>query len=38
MRNDLEIVHYYCAFYTSKSTKSNLNLSAKNVKLFLREP
>ena len=35
---NLEIVHYYCAFYFLKSTKPNLNLSAKNVKLFLREP
>ncbi len=35
---NLEIVHYYCAFCSSKSTKPNLNLSAKNVNLFLREP
>ncbi|MBW1852487.1 MAG: hypothetical protein JRJ15_13900 [Deltaproteobacteria bacterium] len=35
---NLEIVHYYCAFCFSNSTKPNLNLSAKNVNLFLREP
>ncbi len=35
---NLEIVHYYCAFCSLKSTKPNLNLSAKNVKLFMREP
>jgi hypothetical protein len=35
---NLEIVHYYCAFCFLKSTKPNLNLSAKNLKLFLREP
>ncbi len=35
---NLEIVHYYCAFCFLNSTKPNLNLSAKNVKLFLREP
>jgi len=36
--NNLEIVHYYCAFFFSNSTKPNLNLSAKNVNLFLCEP
>jgi hypothetical protein len=35
---NLEIVHYYCVFCSLKSTKPNRNLSAKNVKLFLREP
>jgi len=35
---NLVIVHYYCAFYFLESTKPNLNLSAKNVNLFLREP
>jgi hypothetical protein len=35
---NLEIVHYYCAFCSSKFVKPNLNLSAKNVNLFLREP
>jgi len=35
---NLEIVHYYCAFCSLKSTKPNLNLSAKKVNLFLREP
>jgi len=35
---NLEIVHYYCVFFSSISTKPNLNLSAKNVNLFLREP
>ena len=36
--NNLEIVHYYSAFCSLKFTKPNLNLCAKNVKLFLREP
>ncbi len=35
---NLEIVHYYCVFCFFKSTEPNLNLSAKNVNLFLREP
>jgi len=35
---NLEIVHYYCAFFSLKSIKPKLNLSAKNVNLFLREP
>jgi len=35
---NIEIVHYYCTFYSLKSTKPNLNLSAKNVNLFLHEP
>jgi hypothetical protein len=35
---NLEIVHYYCVFCFLKSTEPNLNLSAKNVNLFLREP
>jgi hypothetical protein len=35
---NLEIVHYSCAFCSLKSTEPNPNLSAKNVKLFLREP
>ena len=35
---NLEIVHYYSVFCSSKSTKPKLNLSAKNVNLFLREP
>jgi len=35
---NLEIVYYYCAFCSLKSTNPNLNLSAKNVKLFMREP
>ena len=35
---NLEIVHYYSAFRFLKSTKPKLNLGAKNVNLFLREP
>ena len=35
---NIEIVYYYCPFCSLKSTKPNLNLSVKNVKLFLREP
>jgi hypothetical protein len=35
---NLEIVHYYSVFCSSKSIKPNLNLSAKNVNLFFREP
>jgi len=35
---NLEIVHYYCAFCSLKSTKPKPNLSAKNVNLFFREP
>jgi len=35
---NLEIGHYYSAFCSSKPTKPKLNLSAKNVNLFLREP
>ncbi len=35
---NLEIVHYYCVFCSLKSAKPNQNLSAKNVKFFLREP
>ena len=35
---NLEIVYYYSAFCSLKCTKPNLNLSAKNVNLFLREP
>ena len=35
---NLEILQYYCSFCFLKSTKPNINLSAKNVKLFLREP
>jgi hypothetical protein len=35
---NLEIVNYYCVFCFFKSTEPNLNLSAKNVNLFLREP
>ncbi len=34
----LEIVYYTCAFCSSRSDKPKLNLSAKNVNLFLREP
>ena len=35
---NLEIVHYYSAFYSLKSTKPNPNLSAKNDNLFFCEP
>ena len=35
---NLEIAYYYSAFCSLKYTKPNLNLSAKNVNLFLREP
>ena len=35
---NLEIVHYYCAFYSSISTEPNLNPSTNSVKLFLLEP
>jgi len=34
----LEIACYYNAFCSLKYTKPNLNLSAENVTLFLREP
>jgi len=35
---NLEIAYYYSAFCYSSSAKSNLNMSANSVKLFLREP
>jgi len=34
----LETAHYYRSFCSLKYTKPNLNLSAKNVNLFLRNP